>query len=136
MLINHISPSPTASIGRSARYIESGTREASSITSIDTAENPRTVPSIPGSPTIRDRFGNTSDTSLSPSPRTGIRSLATISNHIPNRYVLSFQPQSPHPGLHVLSLSLPNYTKLAVTARTSYWADPAATTSNPLTVPH
>jgi VWFA-related protein len=64
------------------------------------------------------------------------RSLATISNHIPNRYVLSFQPQSPHPGLHVLSLSLPNYTKLAVTARTSYWADPAATTSNPLTVPH
>jgi VWFA-related protein len=64
------------------------------------------------------------------------RSLATISNHIPNRYVLSFQPQSPHPGLHVINLSLPNYTKLAVTARTSYWAEPEATTSNPLTVPH
>ena len=64
------------------------------------------------------------------------RSLATISNHIPNRYVLSFQPQSPHPGLHVISLSLPNYTKLAVTARTSYWVDPEATTSNPLTNPH
>jgi VWFA-related protein len=59
------------------------------------------------------------------------RSLATISNHIPNRYILSFQPQSPHPGLHVISLSLPNYSKLAVTARTSYWADPAATSSNP-----
>jgi hypothetical protein len=63
------------------------------------------------------------------------RSLATISNHIPNRYVLSFQPQSPHPGLHVISLSLPNYAKLAVTARTSYWVDPGATSSNPPTVP-
>jgi hypothetical protein len=30
---------------------------------------------------------------------------------------------------------VPNYTKLAVTARTSYWVDPEATTSNPLTVP-
>jgi VWFA-related protein len=64
------------------------------------------------------------------------RSLATISNHIPNRYVLSFQPQSPHLGLHVLSLSLPNYSKLAITARTSYWADPEATSSAPLTIPH
>jgi VWFA-related protein len=63
------------------------------------------------------------------------RSLATISNHIPNRYMLSFQPQSPHPGLHVLSLSLPNYAKLAVTARTSYWVDPEATSSNPPAVP-
>jgi VWFA-related protein len=64
------------------------------------------------------------------------RSLATISNHIPNRYVLSFQPQSPHPGLHIISLSLPNYSKLAVTARTSYWVDPEATSSNQLAVPH
>jgi VWFA-related protein len=64
------------------------------------------------------------------------RSLATISNHIPNRYILSFQPQSPHPGLHVINLSLPNYSKLAVTARTSYWVDPEATSSSPLTAPH
>ena len=63
------------------------------------------------------------------------RSLATISNHIPNRYILSFQPQSPHPGLHVINLSLPNYSKLAVTARTSYWVDPEATSSNPPAVP-
>jgi VWFA-related protein len=61
------------------------------------------------------------------------RSLAAISNHIPNRYVLSFQPQSPHPGLHVIRLSVPNYSKLAVTARTSYWADPETTSSNPPT---
>jgi hypothetical protein len=51
------------------------------------------------------------------------RDLTTISNHIPNRYVLSFQPQSPHPGLHAVTLSLPGYAKLQVTARTSYWAD-------------
>ncbi|MCU1249693.1 MAG: VWFA-related protein [Edaphobacter sp.] len=63
------------------------------------------------------------------------RNLATISNHIPNRYILSFQPQSPHAGLHVINLSLPNYSKLAITARTSYWADPAATSSNPPAVP-
>jgi VWFA-related protein len=59
------------------------------------------------------------------------RDLLTISNHIPNRYMLTFQPQSPHPGLHAIGLSLPNYSRLAVTARTSYWIDPATTTSNP-----
>jgi VWFA-related protein len=55
------------------------------------------------------------------------RDLATISNHIPNRYVLSFQPQSPHPGLHAISLQLKNYPDLRVTARSSYWADTDAT---------
>ena len=57
------------------------------------------------------------------------RDLATISNHIPNRYVLSFQPQSPHPGLHAVTLSVPGYSKLQVTARTSYWADSKSTPS-------
>lgn len=33
-----------------------------------TAENPRIVPSFPGSPTIREPFGNCNDSSLSPSP--------------------------------------------------------------------
>ncbi len=36
------------------------------------------------------------------------RNLEAISNHVPNRYVLSFQPQSPHPGLHVIGLQLRN----------------------------
>jgi VWFA-related protein len=54
------------------------------------------------------------------------RDLRTISNHIPNRYILSFQPQSPHPGLHALALHVPNYAGLEVTARSSYWADTAA----------
>ena len=51
------------------------------------------------------------------------RDLQTISNHIPNRYVLSFQPQSPHPGFHVISLKLPGYAHLEVSARNGYWAD-------------
>jgi VWFA-related protein len=50
--------------------------------------------------------------------------LATIANHVPNRYVLSFYPQNPHPGLHALRLGAPNYTNLDITARTTYWIDP------------
>ena len=51
------------------------------------------------------------------------RDLHTISNHIPNRYILSFQPQSPHPGPHVIHLGAPAYAGLEVTARSTYWAD-------------
>lgn len=55
------------------------------------------------------------------------RDLQAISNHVPNRYVLSFQPQSPTPGIHALELHLKDYPDLVVTARSSYWAenDPA-----------
>lgn len=52
------------------------------------------------------------------------RDMSTIANHLPNRYVLSFHPQSPHPGLHVLSVRLPGYPNLELTARRSYWAEP------------
>jgi VWFA-related protein len=58
-------------------------------------------------------------------------SLLTISNHMPNRYVLTFQPQSPHPGLHAINLRLPNYPGLTITARSSY--SPA---SEPIIEPH
>ncbi len=51
------------------------------------------------------------------------RGLITISNHIPNRYVLSFHPHSPHPGLHAIGLRLKDYPNLVLTARDSYWAD-------------
>jgi VWFA-related protein len=54
--------------------------------------------------------------------------LATFANHVPNRYILTFQPQNPHPGLHVLELQLKEYPQLRITARTSYWANPAAST--------
>jgi len=59
------------------------------------------------------------------------RDLATISNHIPNRYVLSFQPQSPHPGLHVIAVRVPDYTGVEVTARGSYWAENPAAPATP-----
>ncbi len=52
------------------------------------------------------------------------KALSTIANHLPNRYVLSFQPHDPHPGIHALDLRLPEYPALNVTARSSYWADP------------
>jgi VWFA-related protein len=48
------------------------------------------------------------------------RSLLTISNHLPNRYILTFQPQSPHPGIHSIALHLKDYPNLIVTARSSY----------------
>jgi hypothetical protein len=51
------------------------------------------------------------------------RDLFTLSNHIPNRYVLSFHPQNPHPGLHAISLTLKNYDNLNIEARSSYWVD-------------
>jgi VWFA-related protein len=50
------------------------------------------------------------------------RSLVELSNHIPNRYVLSFEPQSPHPGLHALGLRLKDDPGYVVTSRSSYWA--------------
>ena len=59
------------------------------------------------------------------------RSLMTISNHIPNRYILSFQPQSPHPGLHSIELRLKAYPDLKVTARNSY-----SPNSEPTIEPH
>jgi VWFA-related protein len=62
-------------------------------------------------------------------------SLLTISNHVPNRYVLSFQPQSPHPGLHSIELRLKEHPNLVVTARRNYWAD-SETTRESAPEPH
>jgi VWFA-related protein len=53
------------------------------------------------------------------------RSLQTISNHMPNRYILSFQPQSPQPGFHAVGLQVRGYDGLKVSARTGYWAEAA-----------
>ena len=64
------------------------------------------------------------------------RSLQAISNHIPNRYVLSFQPQAPHPGFHVIRLQAPDYTDFQITARNSYWATPDPTQPSPSTQPN
>jgi hypothetical protein len=51
------------------------------------------------------------------------RGLLVISHHLPNRYVLSFQPPAPHPGFHSISLRLRDYPDLVVDARNGYWAD-------------
>jgi len=59
------------------------------------------------------------------------RDLATIGNHLPNRYVLSFHPEAPHAGLHAIEVRLPKYGGLEVTARTRYWADGAGAAQNP-----
>jgi VWFA-related protein len=60
------------------------------------------------------------------------RDLETISNHVPNRYLLTFHPQAPHPGLHAVSLRLKSYPNLDLEARNSYWVETDPTSSAPL----
>jgi len=55
--------------------------------------------------------------------RSLVNGMLTISNHVPNRYVLSFQPKAPHPGFHAVELKLKGRPELRVTARSSYWVD-------------
>ena len=59
------------------------------------------------------------------------RDLFTISNHIPNRYVLSFHPQSPAPGFHYITLKLRNYPQLSIEARNGYWVNQDGGTTAP-----
>jgi len=54
------------------------------------------------------------------------RHLITISNDVPNYYVLSFRPQSLQPGLHALELSLKDRPELQLRARRAYWVDAGA----------
>jgi VWFA-related protein len=59
------------------------------------------------------------------------RDLFTISNHIPNRYILSFHPQSPAPGFHYIKLKLRNYPQLSIEARNGYWVNDDGGTTAP-----
>jgi hypothetical protein len=54
------------------------------------------------------------------------RHLITISNDVPNYYVLSFRPQSPHRGLHALELRVKDRPEYEVRARKGYWVDAGA----------
>lgn len=45
-----------------------------------------------------------------------------FANHVHNRYLLHFQPKSPHPGLHEVRVRLRNRNDVTVLARRSYWA--------------
>ena len=60
------------------------------------------------------------------------RSLSTLANHVHNYYLLSFVPKFPAdalgshaaaPGLHTLSVKIPEYPSAAVHHRESYWAN-------------
>jgi len=46
-----------------------------------------------------------------------------FTNHLHSRYLLSFAPKSPRPGLHQLRVRLRDPAKGTVLARTSYWAE-------------
>jgi VWFA-related protein len=54
------------------------------------------------------------------------RSLLTVSNDVPNYYLLSFRPESPSAGLHTLGLTLKNRPELQLKARSTYWFDAEA----------
>jgi VWFA-related protein len=48
-----------------------------------------------------------------------------FTNHLHSRYLLSFAPKSPHPGLHQIRVRLRDAGDDAVLARSSYWAEGA-----------
>ena len=75
--------------------------------------------------TFPNRSRNSRAANISPSrpPRLLNRDLIQISNDLPNHYVLSFSPQSPDPGFHVLELKLKDRPDLEVRARNAYWID-------------
>jgi hypothetical protein len=45
-----------------------------------------------------------------------------FSNHLHSRYMLSFQPSKPHPGLHQLTVKVKTPGGATVLARANYWA--------------
>jgi VWFA-related protein len=48
--------------------------------------------------------------------------MADFSNHLRNRYLLSFEPKDPHPGLHKVSVRLRQTQDTTIVARDRYWA--------------
>jgi hypothetical protein len=49
--------------------------------------------------------------------------LNSFANHLHNRYLLSFEPKSPHPGLHRIRVRLRNPSPdETVLFRSNYWA--------------
>lgn len=53
------------------------------------------------------------------------RLMTEFTNHLHSRYLLSFEPKNPHPGLHAIRVELKDPEKRTVLARTSYWAEGA-----------
>jgi hypothetical protein len=50
------------------------------------------------------------------------RVMTGFTNHLQSRYLLSFEPKNPHPGLHQIHVRLRGPAGYSVLARTSYWA--------------
>jgi VWFA-related protein len=50
------------------------------------------------------------------------RRMIDFTNHVHSRYLLSFEPKSPHAGLHRLRVRLRDAGDTVVLARSSYWA--------------
>ena len=46
-----------------------------------------------------------------------------FTNHLHNRYLISFAPSDPHPGLHQVRVRLKDPSQGTVLARSSYWAE-------------
>jgi hypothetical protein len=46
-----------------------------------------------------------------------------FTNHLHSRYLLSFAPKNPHPGLHQIRVRLKDAAECTVLARSSYWAE-------------
>lgn len=51
-------------------------------------------------------------------------SLNTLANHLPNLYLLTFEPHPTTPGLHTLAVALPTHPNLHISARMTYWSTP------------
>jgi VWFA-related protein len=59
------------------------------------------------------------------SRKTFERLMTDFTNHLHSRYLLSFEPKDPHPGLHEIRVQLKDPRKQTVLARTRYWAESA-----------
>ena len=49
--------------------------------------------------------------------------MTSFTNHLHSRYLLSFEPQNRHPGLHQIQVQLREPGKSLILARSSYWAE-------------
>jgi len=49
--------------------------------------------------------------------------MTLFTNQLNSRYMLSFQPQNPHPGLHQVRVRLREPAERTILARSSYWAE-------------
>lgn len=54
--------------------------------------------------------------------------LGVLTNHIRNRYILSFYPTSMKPGMHAIKVSVAHHPELLVSARSNYWSSDSTAT--------